>query len=84
MPNPFWGATTIRLDLPVGRMVRLEVFDVSGRRVRTLVNRFMPAGRQSVVWNQRDDAGAGLGAGVYFARLQVDTFHDRKKLILIP
>jgi len=84
VPNPFWGSTTMRLDLPVGRMVRLEIFDVSGRRVRTLVNHFMPAGRQSIAWNQRDDAGATLGAGVYFARVQVDTFRDRKKLILMP
>jgi len=84
VPNPFRGSTTFRLDLPVGRMVRLEIFDVSGRRVRTLVNHFMPAGRQSVAWNQRDDAGATLGAGVYFARVQVDTFRDRKKLVLMP
>jgi hypothetical protein len=84
VPNPFRGSTTFRLDLPVGRMVRLEIFDVSGRRVRTLVNHFMPAGRQSVAWNQRDDAGAELGAGVYFARVQADTFRDRKKLILMP
>lgn len=84
VPNPFRGSTTFRLDLPVGRMVRLEIFDVSGRRVRTLVNHFMPAGRQSVAWNQRDDSGAELGAGVYFARVQADTFRDRKKLVLMP
>jgi hypothetical protein len=84
VPNPFRGSTTIRLDLPVARMVRLEIFDVSGRRVRTLINHFMPAGRESVVWDRRDDAGADLGAGVYFTRLQVDTFRDRKKLILMP
>jgi flagellar hook capping protein FlgD len=83
-PNPFRGSTTIRCDLPVGRMVKLEIFDVSGRRVRTLVNRFMPAGRHSVVWDQRNDAGASLDAGVYFSRLQVDTFRDHKKLILMP
>jgi flagellar hook assembly protein FlgD len=65
-------------------MVRLEVYDVAGRRVRTLIDHFMPAGRQSIVWNQRDDAGAALGAGVYFTRLQVGTFRDRKKLILMP
>lgn len=84
VPNPFRGSTTIRCDLPVGRMVRLEVFDASGRRVRTLINHYMPAGRHSVVWNQRDDAGVRLGAGVYFTRLQADTFQDRKKLTLMP
>jgi len=84
LPNPFSGTTGIRFDLPVGSMVRLEVFDVSGRRVRSLVNHFMPAGHQSVVWDHRDDAGTNLDAGVYFYQLQAGTFRDRRKLVLMP
>src|SRR5262249_17741278 len=84
LPNPFRGSTAIRFDLAVGNMVRLEIFDVSGRRVRSLINHFMPAGRQSVVWNHRDDAGIDLRAGLSFYQLQAGSFGDRRKLVLMP
>ena len=83
-PNPFQGTTTIRFDLPMGQVVRLDIFDVSGRLARTLLNRFVPAGYQAVTWDQRDDAGAPVHAGVYFYRLHTDVFRDRRKMTLLP
>jgi hypothetical protein len=65
-------------------MVRLDIFDVSGRRVRTLVNHFVPPGQQVVTWDHRDDTGKALDAGVYFSQFQAGTFSDRKKLTLTP
>jgi flagellar hook capping protein FlgD len=83
-PNPFRNSTAIRFDLPSGQAVRLEIFDAQGRRVRTLLNRFVPAGRQVVQWDHRAEGGATVAAGVYFYRLQTDVFRNRKKMILLP
>ncbi len=81
-PNPFGSATTIRFDLPVGVNVRLDVFDAQGRRVRTLADRFFPAGYQSVTWDPaRGDAGR-LGPGVYFYRIEAGPFRERRKMVL--
>lgn len=83
-PNPFRSGTTIRFDLPVGQMVRLEIFDAQGRRVRQLMNRFVPAGFQSIRWDQKDEAGSAVRPGVFFYRIQTQALHDRKKMVLLP
>ena len=58
VPNPFNPSTTIRYDVPNGgARVSIAVFDVTGRRVRSLVDEARPAGEQSVVWDGYDDAG---------------------------
>jgi subtilase family serine protease len=69
-PNPFTHITSIRFDLPVGGPVRLEIFDVMGRRVRTLLRQEMPAGYHAVQWEGATDGGRALDAGVYFLRLE--------------
>jgi hypothetical protein len=79
-PNPFAARTTIRFDLPVGAMVRLEVYDLLGRRVSTLANHYYPPGYQSVDWDPRPAAGPG----VYFYRLEAGPFRDRRKMVLLP
>lgn len=68
-PNPAAGATTLRFSLPGAGRVRLEVFDAEGRRVRTLADGEYAAGEQTTAWDLRDEAGARVGAGLYFARL---------------
>ncbi len=83
-PNPFRGTTAIRFELPVGAMVRLEIFDVQGRRLQMLANRYYPAGYHAVRWDQRTSSGAIAGPGVYFYRIEASTFRDRKKTILLP
>jgi hypothetical protein len=83
-PNPFAGATWIRFALPVGETVRLEVFDLQGRRLRTLADRDFPAGYHSVEWDQRDDSGRAVRPGVYFYRIEAGPFRDRKKMAVLP
>src|SRR5262249_10492712 len=66
--NPCRGGTTLAYSLPRGEVVRLDVFSASGRRLRTLVSGYHPAGRYSVPF----EMGRGderLGAGVYFLSL---------------
>ena len=68
-PNPFNPSTTLRFDLPVGGRVRLAVYDVAGRLLRTLLDVELPAGSHEAVWDGRDSAGRGMASGSYFARL---------------
>jgi hypothetical protein len=69
-PNPFTDDVTIRCHLAVGGRVSLDVHDVSGRRVRTLLDRHLPAGAHTVLWDARNDTGAPVPSGIYFYRLE--------------
>lgn len=71
--NPFHPATTIRYQVAVGAPVRLEIFDVLGQRVRTLIAETQAAGFHQVLWDSRDDGGRAVAAGVYLYRLQAGT-----------
>jgi len=68
-PNPAAGATRFAIDLPHDGDARVEVYDLSGRRVATVAGGHRAAGRASLAWNGHDDAGRPLGAGVYLARV---------------
>jgi hypothetical protein len=77
-PNPFNAVTTIRYQLPERIEVKLEIFNVRGQQVATLVDRVQNSGYYSVKW----DAGA-VSSGLYFYRLSAGEFSDTRKLILI-
>lgn len=83
VPNPFNPVTTIRYDLPAAVRVQLSIVDVSGRRVRTLVDELQTPGSRDAVWNGRDDAGRGVASGVYFSVLQAGKQRLTKKLVLL-
>lgn len=68
-PNPFNPSTTVAFDLPRAGVVTIEVFDLAGRRVRSLLDESLEAGLHSVTWNGRDDRGVGVGSGVYLVKL---------------
>jgi len=69
-PNPFNPLTTIRFDLASAGRVRLAVYDVAGRLIRTLVDAEMAPGAHEAVWDGRDAAGRAVGSGSYFARVR--------------
>ena len=69
-PNPFNPRTTIRFELPVAGPVRLSIYDVAGRLVRTLVDDSLPQGSHEAVWDGRDATGREVGSGSYLARLE--------------
>jgi len=83
-PNPFSRTTSIRFELPVGAMVRMDVFDALGRRVKKLAGRFFPAGYHAIEWDHSSDDGQRMGPGVYFYRVEAGPFRDRKKMVLLP
>jgi hypothetical protein len=83
VPNPFNPQTTIRYDLPALARVRLSIVDVSGRRIRTLVDEQQAAGTREAMWNGRDDSGSAVASGVYFYVLDVDKQRLTRKLVLL-
>jgi hypothetical protein len=68
-PNPFRRSTSVRYVVPDSAPVRVEVFDVRGRRVRTLVKRTVSAGEFRATWDGRNEQGLRASPGIYFLRL---------------
>ena len=82
-PNPFLQEVTIGFWLPQEDVIRLEVYDLSGKLIRELKSGYAPAGEQQVIWNGRGSGGQLIGQGVYILRLQSSTEVLTKQLILI-
>lgn len=82
-PNPFNPVTVIKFSVPRTADVRVEVFNVLGQRVQTLINESVQPGQYQVVWDGRDEAGNLLGSGLYFYRLQAQGFQKIKRMLLI-
>jgi hypothetical protein len=84
-PNPFNPSTRIEFLVPEGSMqnVSLVIYDVTGARVRTLVNSPMNPGRYISEWNGRNDLGNPVGSGVYFYQIRQKGFSDTKKMLLL-
>ena len=81
-PNPFSTSTTLRFDAPAsGARVRLEVFDVGGHRVTTLVDRFVSGPGQTASWDGRASGGSPAPPGVYFCRLEAAGRTETRKLL---
>jgi hypothetical protein len=88
-PNPFNPSTTISYALPENSSVRLEIVDMAGRRVMSLIDDTRPAGSHSVVWNGRNSNGAPLASGIYLYRFTAapisgsKPFTESGKLVLV-
>jgi hypothetical protein len=82
-PNPFNPATRIAFALPRDVEVDLAVYDVSGRRVATLLSGMVAAGRHEVLWTGRDDRGGHVASGVYFSRLVAGGELQTRKMMLL-
>ncbi len=70
-PNPFSGTTRLSFQLPHGDVVKLRIFDVKGRLVRTLVDGPLEAGSHAFEWDGRNQRGDRVGSSVYYGKLQV-------------
>ena len=70
-PNPFSGSTRLSFELPRAETVKLCIFDVNGRLVRTLVDGPLEAGAHGFEWDGRNQRGDRVGSSVYFGRLEV-------------
>jgi flagellar hook assembly protein FlgD len=82
-PNPFNPSTVIRFGLASDMPVRLAVYSASGQKVRELASGRMNAGKHSVVWDGRNDAGQTVSSGVYLYRLEAGGRSETKRMLLL-
>jgi len=82
-PNPFNPSTTIRYSLAGRAYVRLEIFDIAGRKIACLVNEEQSAGPHSVAWNGRNAHGAEVSSGIYLYRLTAGKKTTQRKMVLL-
>ncbi|MDH3196994.1 MAG: Ig-like domain-containing protein [Candidatus Krumholzibacteria bacterium] len=83
VPNPFNPTTTIKFTIPDKALVRLRVYDVAGRLVRTLVDEERVADFYKVVWDGHDNRGSRVSSGIYFYSLEAGKHRATKKMLLL-
>jgi hypothetical protein len=77
-PNPFNPVTHIRYGLPKTSDVKIEIYNIIGQKIKTLLDKPMEAGYHQVEFNSQN-----LSSGIYFYRIEAGEFQDVKKMILI-
>lgn len=82
-PNPFNPSTTLVFSIKDAVNVSLTIYDVSGRRVRELINERRERGAYRIVWDGRNDAGEAVASGVYLCRLVAGSFTSTKKMTML-
>ena len=82
-PNPFNPSTQIQYALPSESMVVISIYDITGRKVRTLVNEVQSAGHRSVMWNATNEIGRPVSAGMYIYTIQAGDFIQNRKMVLM-
>jgi len=82
-PNPFNPVTSFRYDLPKDGLVKITVYDMMGREVKTLVNSSQTAGYKSIQWNATNDRNEPVSAGLYLYTIQAGEFRQTKKMVLL-
>jgi hypothetical protein len=82
-PNPFNPTTTIAYSVFQTGQVALEIYNVLGEKVRTLVDQYQPAGDYEVIWDSRNDHGEAVSSGIYFYRLRAGDLNETKKMVLM-
>lgn len=82
-PNPFNPTTTIKYSIPQNSMVKLRIFDMLGREVRTLVSTEQTAGTYSATWNGENNFGLKVASGTYIYRIEAGNYSQIKKMLLL-
>jgi len=82
-PNPFNPETSISYDVPKTSFITIEVFNLLGQKLRTLVNEKKNPGTYQILWNGLDDQGQAVSSGVYLYKMQAGDFAAMKKMVLV-
>jgi hypothetical protein len=82
-PNPFRSSTAIEFSVPTRTRVSIEIYNVLGQRVRTLVNETLDANIHVREWNGRSDDGTNLSSGIYFYKMTADDFESTRRVVLL-
>jgi flagellar hook assembly protein FlgD len=81
--SPFNSQTTIRYSLPAEGKILLQIYNITGRLVKTLANANMKPGVYSVIWNGDDEQGNKVASGVYFYAIKSDGQSIQKKMLML-
>ncbi|MCH7926065.1 MAG: T9SS type A sorting domain-containing protein, partial [Planctomycetes bacterium] len=82
-PNPMRTTTTLVFDIPVSTAVEITIFDILGKRIKTLVNGYLPGGIHRIDWEGDSESGHALGSGVFFVRMRAGEQVLTQKLVLL-
>jgi hypothetical protein len=82
-PNPFNPTTAISYSLSSDSKVRIDVFNIKGEKVRTLVNETMEAGNHTIQWNGTDENNRSVASGVYFYKMRTGNYNRTQKMLLL-
>lgn len=82
-PNPFNPTTTVKYNMEESANVSIDIYNVKGRKVKTLVNDVQSAGSHTEVWNGSNDNGETVGSGIYFMKMRAGNVESTKKMVLM-
>jgi hypothetical protein len=82
-PNPFNPTTTIKFNIEQNEQVKMEIYNLKGQKVKTLVEDKLEAGKYTITWNGKDDNGKSVSSGIYFYKMNSGKFTSTKKMILM-
>jgi flagellar hook assembly protein FlgD len=82
-PNPFNPSTSIRFSVPKESRVKIEVYNIAGQLVKTLLDEALRAGNKEVVWDGTATTGAKVSSGMYLYRIQAGDFTSVKKMVML-
>ena len=82
-PNPFNPVTTVQYDLTQQSHVTITIYDMLGKKIKTLINEVQDAGYRSVIWDATNDYGEVVSTGIYLYQIQADEYAHTKKMVLV-
>ena len=82
-PNPFNPVTNIRYGLPKESEVNITIFDITGRKIKTLINSRQEAGWHDIKWNGANEQNTKVGSGMYLYKIAAENFSEVRKILLI-
>ena len=82
-PNPFNPSTIIQYSLPQAKKVRIVVYDISGKEIALLADKYQNAGTYNVTWNGNNNSGQPVASGIYFYTVQAGNYAQTKKMVLL-
>jgi hypothetical protein len=82
-PNPFNPTTTISFSLKEREMVTLSIYNLKGQKIRTLESTELESGQHSIIWNGDDQNGNVVSSGIYFYKLDTDSYSATKKMVMM-
>jgi len=82
-PNPFNGQTNIEFRISTQSNVKLEIFNILGQKIKTLIEEEKSPGYFTISWDGKNNLGDSMNSGIYFIKLSTDKFGETKKIMLL-